>query len=237
MKSLRIYFLAIALLTAGCLTTVSAQEAAKASPFTAGADFYTSYVWRGSKFGGPMIQPTVKFVTGGLTVGVWGSYGLKTDVNTGNLAMYAETDPYISYSLPFGLSLGVTDYYYEGDFTDFSDSIGNHAIEANLGYTIGSLSIAANYIFNEAGGAASMGGDMYFQLTYAFSNFSVFAGAGNGWHTIDTDAGEDKFNICNIGISTSRTINVTDAFSIPVTGQVIVNPDSKQFFVVAGFSF
>lgn len=192
-----------------------------------GVDLYSSYVWRGTKFGGPSVQPSIKYTVGGLTAGVWGSYDV-----TG----YAETDPYLSYSLPFGLSLGVTDYYYEGDFTDLSDSTGNHAFELNAGYSKGSFSLAANYILNQAGGAASMGGDMYFQATYAFKKFSAFIGAGNGWHTIDTDAGEDKFNICNVGIQTSKTIELTDKFSIPVTGQLIVNPDSKQIFMVVGIS-
>jgi hypothetical protein len=207
---------------------VIAQEEAKPSPFSVGADVYSSYVWRGTKFGGPCIQPSVKLTLGGFTAGVWGSYDV-----TG----YKETDPYISYALPFGLSLGVTDYYYEGDFDNLSDTAGNHAFEGNLGYTFKNLTLSANYIFNEAGGAASKGGDMYFQVTYAFKSFSAFVGAGNGWHTLNKDNGDDKFNVCNIGIQTSKTISVTDKFSIPVTGQVIVNPDNKKIYMVVGFSF
>ena len=210
-----------ALLAALVLTTVVASDLK--AQFTAGVDLYSSYVWRGSKFAGPSVQPSVKFTTGGLTAGVWGSYDF-----TG----YKETDPYISYSSPIGLSVGVTDYYYEGDITDFSDSTGSHALEVNLGYTIKGLSLSGNYIVNEAGGAASMGGDMYFQATYAFSSFSAFVGAGNGWHTSDS-----KFNICNIGIQASKSIDLTEKFSIPVTGQIIVNPDKKQLFMVVGLSF
>ncbi|HNZ72294.1 MAG TPA: hypothetical protein PKJ43_06705 [Prolixibacteraceae bacterium] len=213
----KIYALLVALVLTSVITSdLKAQ-------FTAGVDLYSSYVWRGSKFAGPSVQPSVKFTTGGLTAGVWGSY---------DFSGYKETDPYISYSLPIGLSIGVTDYYYEGDITDFSDSTGSHALEVNLGYTIKGLSLAGNYIVNEAGGAASMGGDMYFQATYAFSSFSAFIGAGNGWHTSDSE-----FNVCNIGIQASKSIELTDKFSIPVTGQVIVNPDKKQLFMVVGLSF
>lgn len=210
-----------ALLAALVLTTVVASDLK--AQFTAGVDLYSSYVWRGSKFAGPSVQPSVKFTAGGLTAGVWGSY---------DFSGYKETDPYISYSSPIGLSVGVTDYYYEGDITDFSDSTGSHALEVNLGYTIKGLSLSGNYIVNEAGGAASMGGDMYFQATYAFSSFSAFVGAGNGWHTSDS-----KFNVCNIGIQASKSIDLTEKFSIPVTGQVIVNPDKKQLFMVVGLSF
>ena len=213
----KIYALLVALVLTSVITSdLKAQ-------FTAGVDLYSSYVWRGSKFAGPSVQPSVKFTTGGLTAGAWGSY---------DFSGYKETDPYISYSLPIGLSIGVTDYYYEGDITDFSDSTGSHALEVNLGYTIKGLSLAGNYIVNEAGGAASMGGDMYFQATYAFSSFSAFIGAGNGWHTSDS-----KFNVCNIGIQASKSIDLTEKFSIPVTGQVIVNPDKKQLFMVVGLSF
>jgi len=97
-----------ALLAALVLTTVVASDLK--AQFTAGVDLYSSYVWRGSKFAGPSVQPSVKLTTGGLTAGVWGSY---------DFTSYKETDPYISYSSPIGLSVGVTDYYYEGDITDF----------------------------------------------------------------------------------------------------------------------
>lgn len=201
-----------------------AQEEEKASPFSVGADFYSNYVWRGTRFGnGPAFQPSIKYTIGGLTAGIWGSF---------DASGYQEADPFISYSLPFGLSLGITDYYYCGDFTELSDTAGNHAFEGNLGYTIGGLSLSANYIFNEAGGAASAGGDKYFQATYNFKNFNLFLGAGDGWHTSDGD-----FAVCNVGLGTSKTIEITDKFSIPVTGQLIVNPEKKQMFMVVGFTF
>ncbi|KAF0238796.1 MAG: hypothetical protein FD181_797 [Prolixibacteraceae bacterium] len=199
-----------------------AQEEEKASSWNAGLDIYSSYIWRGSKFGtGPAIQPSVKFTTGGLTIGVWGSF---------DAAGYAETDPYISYSFPFGLSIGVTDYYYPtlgGSF--FSDS--SHAAEINLGYTFKSLSFSANYILNEAPVPASSGADLYFQAGYAFENFNISIGAGNGWHTSDTE-----FNICHVTIGTTKTIEITDKFSIPVSGSVVLNPDKEQLFVVVGIS-
>jgi hypothetical protein len=201
------------------------QEGNANSKFSVAADLYSNYIWRGTKYGqGPAVQPSVKFVTGGLTVGVWGSF----DANG-----YAEADPYFSYSLPFGLSLGLTDYYYPGlEVFDISDTTGSHAFEINAGFVKGGLSLSANYILNEAGGAASMGGDMYYQAGYAFTYFNLFVGAGNGWHTSD-----GKFALCNLGIGTSKTIKLTDSFSIPVSGQVILNPEREQLFVVVGFSF
>jgi hypothetical protein len=200
------------------------EENEKPSKFSAGADFYTSYIWRGSKYGtGPAIQPSVKFATGGLTAGVWGSF---------DASGYMESDLYVSYSFPFGLSLGITDYYYPGlEYFDYSDSTGSHAFELSAGYTLKGLSLSANYILNEAGGAASAGGDLYFQAGYAFKYVSIFAGAGNGWHTSD-----GEFALCSVGIGTTRAIKITDSFSIPVTGQIVFNPEKEQFYVVVGFS-
>ncbi len=181
-------------------TGLKAQDEESPSKFSAGADLYSNYVWRGTKLGtGPAVQPTVKFVTGGLTVGVWGSFDAHG---------YTETDPYISYAFKFGLSLGMTDYYYPGlEFFDVSDSTGSQAFEINAGYTIKGLSLSANYIVNEAGGAASAGGDKYFQAAYAFKHFNIFLGAGDGWHTSDGD-----FAICNVGIGTTKEIKITDSF-------------------------
>lgn len=206
-------------------TTLQGQEAATTSKFSIGADAYTNYIFRGTKYGtGPSLQPTVKVVSGGLTVGVWGSF----DANG-----YAEADPYFSYAFPFGLSLGMTDYYYPGlELFDVTTATGSQAFEINSGYTIGGLSLSANYIINEAGGAASAGGDTYFQAGYAFTYFNVFAGAGSGWHTKDGD-----FNICNVGLGATKVIRVTDNFSIPVNGQIIVNPDREQLYIIVGFSF
>jgi hypothetical protein len=204
-------------------TSLNAQEEEKSSNFETGADIFSSYVWRGSKLAGPSFQPSVSFSAGGLTLGVWGSFDSQG---------YAEADPYISWSFPFGLSMGLTDYYFcDQRLFDVSDSIGSHALDLNLGFETGGLSLSANYIINEAGGAGSTGGDMYFEAGYDFGNFNIFLGAGDGWHTEEGD-----FQICNIGIGTAKEIKITDTFSLPVSGQVVMNPDREQLFVVVGFS-
>lgn len=208
-------------LLAICILNVNAQEEKK-SPFTVGADFYSNYIWRGTKFGtGPAFQPSVKFNTGGLTIGVWGSF---------DTSGYTEADPYISYTFSNGLSVGLTDYYYPSLGGSFSADSAN-AYEVNAGFTKGGLSLSANYILNKAKLPASTGNDMYFQAGYAFSNFNISVGAGDGWHTSDT-----KFNVCHVGIGTGKVIKISDSFSIPVTGQVIVNPEKNLLYLVVGFS-
>lgn len=199
------------------------------SKFGAGADFYSNYIWRGSKYGtGPVIQPSVKYSGKIFTAGAWGSI----DFNG-----YQEADLYFSFSLPAGISLGITDYYYPDlKYFDYSDTTGSHVYELNAAFSKGNLLLNGNYSLNQAGGVGSLGGDLYFQAGYAFKNFNLFLGAGNGWHTYDPDTGEDKFAVCNLGIGTSKTIKVTDTFSVPVIGQVIFNPEKEQMFIVVGFT-
>jgi hypothetical protein len=200
------------------------------SKFSTGADFYSSYIWRGTKYGiGPAVQPNLKFSSACFTAGVWGSFDFHG---------YQETDLWFNFSLPAGISLGMADYYYPGlQYFDYSDTTGSHAFEINLSFAKGNFSLGANYILNEAGGAGSAGGDKYFEIKYSFESFSLFMGAGDGWHTTDNSDGSDKFTICNIGLGTSRTIRVTDSFSIPVTGQVVFNPDRERMYIMIGFTF
>jgi len=209
-------------------TAAFSQEGEK--KVSAGTDFYSSYIWRGTKYGaGPAVQPSLKYSSAIITAGAWGSF----DFNG-----YQETDLYLSFSLPAGISIGLTDYYYPGlKYFDYSDTSGSHAFEINLGFSKGGLSLSANYILNEAGGAGSTGGDKYFEIKYSFESFSLFFGAGDGWHTTGNSDGNYKFTICNIGLGTSRTIRITDSFNIPVTGQLIFNPDREQMYVVAGLIF
>ena len=205
------------------VSPVVAQEEAPESKFQVGADVYSNYIWRGTRYGGPSIQPSMSFSAGGLTLGVWGSF---------DASGYMETDPSISYEFPFGLSLGLSDYYFPTlPLFETSDTAGSHAFELNAGFTKGGLNLSANYILNEAGGAGSAGDDLYFQVGYEFRDFNIFLGAGDGWHTSDGD-----FAICNIGLGVNREIKISDAFSIPVTGQIICNPEREALYIVVGFT-
>lgn len=205
---------------------LNAQEEGS-SPFSVGGDLVSSYLWRGTKFGtGPAIQPYMELALGNFSIGGWGSYAFTTDEG-------AEADLYLSYGFDFGLSIGLTDYYFPGtNYFDFSNSTGAHAFEINLGYEIGGLSIAANYFLNEAGGAGTAGGDMYFELGYSFEHFGFHVGGGNGWHMPD-----GEFGICNIGITSSAEIKISESFSLPLSGALILNPATEQFHVVLGVSF
>jgi hypothetical protein len=215
---------------------VSAFAQESDSKWSAGADLVSSYVWRGLYLSNAAIQPTVSFSSDGFTIGGWGSASFDGAL---------EADLFASYAFNFGLSLGLTDYYfpslvsvdgagniYGNDYFDYGKEKGSHIFELNAGYENSGFSIAANYVFNEAGGAGSVGGDKYFELGYAYKNLSLFLGGGDGLHSSDS-----KFQITNIGISATKEIVITPSFTLPLTGSAILNPDTKKFFLVAAVSF
>lgn len=197
------------------IVALIAASSAKAQEFSTGADIVSSYVWRGVQYSGVSVQPSIKFSTNNLTVGAWGSTSLD--------ASYLEMDLYGSYAFDFGLTAGLTDYYYPG--SSYFDGA-SHSLEVNLGYGIGDLSLSANYIPLAASGIA---GSKYLEVGYAFKNFSLFAGAGDGWHTSD-----GSFGVVNVGLKTSKEIKITDSFSLPMSGSAILNPTTKQMYFVVG---
>jgi hypothetical protein len=199
--------------------SISAVAQETKSTLNVTTDFVSSYIWRGSQLGkGPAIQPTVEFTSGRFTLGAWGTYCLSDDEAP-------EADLYTSLSLG-NLTVGLTDYYFPG-FSWFKSE--NHAFELNGGWEQGIFSFSGNWILNEGGGAT--GNDLYFEAGIQAGNVNLFAGAGNGWHTPS-----GKFNVCNIGISSSREVTVTSTFSLPITGSVILNPVSEQLHIVVGIT-
>lgn len=221
----------VSLISAGIITLFIPvySQSDTGSKLIAGADFYSSYIWRGTKYGnGPVVQPSVRYSGEKFTAGAWGSF---------DFSGFQEADLFLSFSVTPWLSFGLTDYYYSNlPYNDFTEESGSHAYEINAGFSKWNISLSANYILNKADGIGSNGGDKYFEAGYAINSFKVFIGAGDGWHTAESGTVEDRFAVCNIGIGINRNIRITETFSIPVTGQVIFNPDRNQMFLVAGFS-
>jgi len=213
----KVYGLLLVLVMLVAVENVNAQ-------LNPGVDIYSSYVWRGTKFGtGPAIQPYLDYTKSGFSVGAWGSVCTSTD------EAY-EMDLYAKYALPFGLTIGVNDYYFGS-----SDSSGfyvgdyfkgtSHFIEPTLNYTIGGFSILGAYMIGNGVG------DAYVEAGYGFGNVSLFVGAGNGQYTSD-----GGFNVCNVGIKSTESIKLTENFSLPINGAVILNPSTQAFHIVVGIS-
>ncbi len=216
-----------------------------AQDLSVNADLVTRYIWRGFDYGqSPSIQPTVKFSTGGFVIGFWGAYPT-ADPGTG----LEEIDFYTSYAFDFGKAgsagIGITDYIYPtsagfelGNFNNYDDidGAGAHFIELNTRYSgpesfpvYFSLNaflynVADNPFYLEAGYSASI----------SDVGLDIFIGATPG----DTASyyGVDDFAVTNIGIKVSKEIKITEDFSSPIFGSVIVNPSAEDIFFVFGLS-
>jgi hypothetical protein len=84
--------------------------------------------------------------------------------------------------------------------------------------------------------APSGSGDLYVQAAYTAGPVSLTLGGGNGQYSFEEEDEDDSFGISNIGIGTSKEIKITDSFSLPISGSIILNPSSEQLFVVVGIS-
>jgi hypothetical protein len=93
----------------------------------------------------------------------------------------------------------------------------------------------AAYMFlpedEDAGTSFGEEGDLYFEAGYSFGSVDLGLGAGDGQYTDD-----GEFNVCNIMVGTSKDIEITEKFTLPVSGAVILNPSTGGFFITVGLS-
>lgn len=212
-----------------CAIAVLSATSAKAQ-FSTGGDLVSSYVWRGVPqdvtFGGtPNIQPYVSFTTGGFTIGSWASSSFTGIVK--------EVDIYATYVFSPSIALTVTDYNWGFGNSYFKYGKGSdHKFEATLAYTGAEsfpLSVSLNTFF--AGSDTLATGknafSSYVELSYPIStNAKVFCGAAlNESAAIYNTSG---FAVTNLGIKVSKSIAITDKFSLPVYGVLGANLSTKD---------
>ena len=215
-----------------------------AQEFSVGTDVVSRYIWRGIDLGEntPSIQPTISFSAGGFTTGFWGAW---PTANPGGLD---EIDFYANYAIDLStagsLTFGFTDYMNPnsgtkiGNFNNYDDpnGPGAHFLEGNfiysapesfpiyLSFNVFFYNVENNPIYIEAGYSTSL----------KDVGVSLFLGATPGEKA--GYYGVDNFSVINTGIKLSKEIKVTDSFTLPVFGSVILNPASEDLFFVLGFS-
>ncbi|MBV5283226.1 MAG: hypothetical protein JZU53_12415 [Paludibacter sp.] len=211
--------------------TVSSVKA----QFATGADIVSSYVWRGipqdgtSLGGTPNIQPYAAFTTGKLTLGSWASGSFTGAVK--------EVDLYASLAVSSKFAITLTDYYYnfagQPNYFKYNNGTG-HVFEGTLAYTGSAFSASVNTMF--AGADKKVSGDnalsTYVELGYQIAPVAkIFIGGSLGESQTYATTG---FGITNLGIKVSKSIAITDKFSLPIYAVVGANPYAKTTFFVAG---
>ncbi|MFO7867754.1 MAG: hypothetical protein R6U95_00470 [Bacteroidales bacterium] len=208
------------------------KESSQCCSLDVGMDVVSSYVWRGLKSGtGASIQPYVEYTSYNFTLGAW------NNISTGSAEAF-EVNLYASYAFPFGVTIGATDYFNEGNVfgNNFDDLAETHAIEPFIQYDYYNLSFFGGLMFfrNDHGENTQ---DFYGEVSYTFEKFDLAIGAGDGQYVTSPEWGTvGEFAICNISISKEKNITVTDTFSIPVKGAVTLNPYTERFYAYVGIS-
>lgn len=220
------------------LSNINAQE------ISLSTDFVSRYIWRGIDLGGntPSIQPTLSLTAGNFNVGFWGAYSFADPAGLNEIDFYA------SYSFEIEssgiLSIGFTDYTNPnsgtkiGNFNNYDDpdGPGAHFIELNAGYNGPEsfpVSLSLNYFLHNVAN-----NPFYFQVGFNTAikevGLNIFAGGTPG----DSGAyyGVKDFSMINVGFKASKEIKITDSFSIPLSGSVILNPASEDLFYVVGIT-
>lgn len=232
-------WVAVAMLTMS-LPTI-AQDEIEA---TLGTDVVSSYIWRGQHNAGVSLQPTASLSWKGLSLGAWGSYAIAPqDKFEGT---QEELDVTLAYNVK-GFTVGITDYYlFDAGHPFFKyGSLGEtaHTFEANLGYDFGFLSVNWYTNFAGADGVNKKGKraySSYLQLDAPFKLAKMDWTASLGVVPYRTDfyAADQSngFHINQIALRAEYPIQCGKSFKIPVFGQLMANPSSRDFYYLIGFS-
>lgn len=201
---------------------------------TVSADLVSNYIWRGQDLGGISVQPTFGISYRGFSFTSWGSIGFdRTDPKEIDLTLDYQTG---------GFNIGITDYWVEGTRSYFHYDTHNtgHVFEGNIGYDFGP--VALSWYTNFAGADYYRDEETKRAFSSYFEISAPFTFAGFDWRaeigaTPWEGAYASGFAIVNVALGASRTLEITDRFSIPLFAKAIANPSTEAFYLVFGVTF
>ncbi|MDR2122374.1 MAG: hypothetical protein LBP34_04530 [Flavobacteriaceae bacterium] len=222
----------------------SDTEESKKVKLSFSADLVSSYVWRGIKQTGISIQPSLALEAGGFTLGAWGS----TDFQGGNKGGHKEVDFYASYAIG-GFSATVSDVWFDGEgayryFSDPEEEYLGHSLEGTLAYTFSEevpLSVSWNTFLLGKGNKKANGDNSYstfieFSYPFSFQEFGIDLAVGfTPWESTLYGTTGFKFNEIKLGVS--KGIKISDSFTLPIYGNIIVNPAMEDIHFVFGLKY
>ncbi len=195
-------------------------------------DFVSRYIWRGLEIGqAPSIQPGLSAKWKDFTLGSWGAYKLTGPGDQ-------ETDFFLTKKLAF-LTIGLSDYWAfrdttAMDFFDYSESSTAHILEAQVLFSGGEklpFNFLATYFFYGADKSKSIYLELQYQNSWDLVDMILFA----GYQPKGSYYGSDK-SFVNLGCTLKKSIPVTDRWSLPLSFSLILNPDRKSMYLVAGIN-
>lgn len=240
--------LKIALITFLATDTICAQEK-KSVQIGGGADFVSSYIWRGVYEAGSSFQPSLVLTVGNFSVTAWGTVDFAS-------TSYKEMDLTLAYTWK-SLTFSLADLYWEGSATernlvshhyfDFGKD-SPHRIEAGLSWCVSSRIPVNLAWYTILFGAADVdaGGDRayatYIEAAYPFVVKTVDMKAGIGmvpWNAYGTYGIDKDFYVQNIFINAGKMWNIkgVDSLQLGLFTNLNWNPAAEDVNFVGGISF
>lgn len=221
--------------------------------FSISTDFQSRYIWRGQALGKniPSIQPALKYSYNGLNIGAWGAFST-SELNS------QELDLYVSYTfLKDMFTVIITDYTFPLDnspfkYFDYDKNTTPHVFEGGLVFNgLKNLPLSASLYMNFYGSDSKNNNgnnvfSTYGEVSYnpicekINTSFSFFAGfAFNGGYREESIIhkgyyGNEGFAFVNLGIGATKTLKITDSFSLPINSKLIFNPYANKAYFIIG---
>ena len=215
-----------------------------------GANLVSRHIWRGLAIGGtntspagPHAQPFVLIKyhpheSGTASIGFLGTYGLNN--------RYSESDFLINYSLstPAGtFKAQIFDYHYPYTGINFTnvknDGSGAHTLEASLNYTLPGQHPLSIFVSRNFHNVIEDDNTFYASLSYPVeleqTQLKIFVGGAAGpsqWHVVSNE----NFTVTNLGVSASKSLSITEEFSLPVSATWTYNPHLEISYIALGIS-
>ena len=227
-------------LLSAMILPVTAQELPADLDVSISADVVNQYIWRGQELGNTSLQPTLGVSYKGLSLSAGGSVGLSEPKDT------KEFDLTLSYTLG-GFTVGVTDYWFNTGQDDpknryfkYGAHETNHLFEGTVGYDFGWASVQwfTNFAGNDGvkkNGKRAYSSYAEVNVPFRFGGADWTATAGATPYAT-TSYGASGFAVINLSLRGTKTLRVSDKFSVPLFAGIAANPCSQKAYFVFGFT-
>jgi hypothetical protein len=107
----------------------------------------------------------------------------------------------------------------------------SHYFEPMVSVGVGAFTFMAAYMEGLGDSEIDTTSDLYLEAAVSLGPVDVTLGAGDGAYSDDGD-----FKLCNLMIGTSKDIKITESFSLPMSGTIMLNPATEGFHIAVGVS-
>lgn len=218
----------------GAILQVSAQKNDSLVSVEAGADFMSSYVWRGmSLVSSPAIQPYTTISVGNFSLGAWSSWHFYSS--------WSEIDLIASYENDYFM-LGATDYftasnYLQNDYFNYQRGESSHIVELNAGFPgtekIPFRLLLATNVFGDLDYNEEEYFSTFVELSWLFELDKFDSELRLGFTPAEGMYAENAA-IVEAAFRLEREIKFQQDFSMNLISEFTLNPYAKGVYLVAG---